>query len=592
MCRIAGIVDASITAEVREERVRKMCFLQKHGGPDDEGFFASPENNLVLGHRRLSLIDLSSAGHQPMQYLDGRYQIIYNGELYNYLELKAELKQMGYQFNNNTDTEVILAAFAKWGSASFAKFNGMFAFAIWSKDQHEIYLVRDSSGIKPLYYSNTPGSLSFASEVKAFDVFEVNASKNDNWKVYLMAYGHLPEPITTKTHVHPLPKGCFLKYSLQSGQSRVESFAHYSYVEQINRRDEAIDLVRTSLKAAVDRHLIADAPLGVFLSGGIDSSIVALLANKSTTALNTLSIYFDEKKYSEKKYQDVLKKSLNCNHHDHLLKESDFHQYFPDILKAMDQPSSDGVNTWFISKYAREAGLKAVLSGIGGDELFGGYPSFKRMGKVKSLEKLPDFLLKSGDRTKSKILRRAAFLTLGGARGKYLFLRGFYIPSEIACLLDMDESEVWDLLSDQPVVNDIHYLSSGNQASYVELNLYMQNQLLKDADSMSMAHGLEIRVPFLDRDFLKMVLMIKSNIKYAGSLPKQLLIDAFKPVLPEAIWNRPKMGFAFPFKQWMGNNEYVKDSLQNKGEHGRVIYSQFKEGQVHWSQVMMLLLAS
>lgn len=566
-----------------------MCEIQKHGGPDDDGIFADAAHNLVLGHRRLSLLDLTTAGHQPMSYLDGKYQITYNGELYNYQELKADLQQAGYRFQNNTDTEVILAAFAKWGCQAFGKFNGMFAFAIWDRDEQLLYLVRDPSGIKPLYYSASKGKLNFASEVRAFDDLR-DQQDDEYWKVYLLAYGHLPEPLTTRKHVKPLTKGSFLKYNPANGDIKIQSYAHYSYIEQISDKQEAMKLLRASLQSAVSRHLISDAPIGVFLSGGIDSSIIALLAQQSTSSLNTLSIFFNEQQYSEKKYQDIIKKSLNCNHHDHLLKESDFHQFLPSILDAMDQPSSDGINTWFISKYAREAGLKAVLSGIGGDELFGGYPSFKRMKLVRMLEKLPNALLKSGRHSTRKALRRAAFLSLGGAKGKYLFLRGYYIPAEIARILGTSESEVWNLLEQQPAVDDIHYLSAGNQASWVEMNFYMQNQLLKDADTMSMAHGLEIRVPFLDNEFLNLVLKIKSDIKYPGEFPKQLLIDSFKDILPEPVWNRPKMGFSFPFKEWMLKDEYVKDTIHSGNAQAIKIYDQFKAGEAHWSQVMMLML--
>lgn len=589
MCRIAGIINKTLPVEKLQALVVDMCSILKTGGPDDEGTFSSPENHLVLGNRRLALLDLSNAGHQPMSYC-GRYYITYNGELYNFPELKAELIKEGYTFKSNSDTEVILASFAAWGTNAFIKFNGMFAFALFDKKDLSIYLVRDSSGIKPLYYSANSEQLAFASEIKAFKPIQNLQQTNDSWPVYMMAYGHLPEPITTLRHVKPLAKGTFLKYSLQAGKNEVSSFSKYSYSEIIDNRQQAVDNVRHTLTQSVKRHLISDAPIGVFLSGGIDSSIVALLANDKTSHLNTLSLYFDESYYSEKKYQDLLLQKLHCNHTQHLLNEEEFHNNLDVIFNDMDLPSTDGLNTWFISKYAKGMGLKAVLSGVGGDELFGGYPSFKRMSIVKELEKLTPIVLKNISNTGIKKLRRISYLSLGGAKGKYLFLRGHFIPYEISKYLNIDEKQVWNLLKEEPVLEDIKNLSSKNQASWLEMNLYMQNQLLRDSDIMSMAHGVEIRVPFLDKELIEKTLQIKSAIKYSGMYPKQLLIDSFKDILPEPIWNRPKMGFSFPFKEWLAKNEMVKSNIHSANRFAEKSYNDFLSGKMHWSQLMTLML--
>jgi asparagine synthase (glutamine-hydrolysing) len=526
-------VDPSLSPEKLKELGKGMCQLLKHGGPDDEGVFLSEENSLILCNRRLALLDLSQAGHQPMSYADGSYHITYNGEIYNFPELKAELAGLGYSFRSNSDTEVILASYSAWGTDAFEKLNGMFAIALFDKTQSALYLVRDPGGIKPLYYSIDNDQLVFASETRVFKLFPGLTEEENHWQVYMMAYGHLPEPITTLKKVKPLPKGHFLRYDLQTATYKIIDYCRYEYAENIGNREEAIALVKDTLSRSVKRHLLSDAPIGVFLSGGLDSSITALLANdKGNRHLNTLSLYFAEAHYSEKKYQDMVLHRLSCNHHQHLLSEVEFNQHFPHIINNMDLPSTDGVNTWFISKYAKETGLKAVLSGVGGDELYGGYPSFKRMGKVNMLEKLPGSLLRSKTFGGSKKLKRLSYLSLGGAKGKYLFLRGHFIPSEIAQQLNMDESQVWDLLREQPVMEKIDNLSTSNQASWIEMNLYMQNQLLRDSDVMSMAHGVEIRVPFLDKEFVELSMQIQSGIKYSGRYSKQLLIDAFKDVLP------------------------------------------------------------
>jgi asparagine synthase (glutamine-hydrolysing) len=566
--------------------VKEMCTIMKHGGPDDEGIYDNRENNLVLGHRRLSLIDLSDNGHQPMSYSSGRFAISFNGEIYNYPEIKKELLAKGFVFSTESDTEVIMAAFAAWGTKSFDKLNGMFAFALWDKQQAQLFLVRDPSGIKPLYYAVTGEGLAFSSEIKGFKAIPYLQEENEWWRVYMMAYGFLPEPVTTLKHVQPVPKGCYLSYDAKTSVCQTKIFHIYRFTEELCNREEVISRIKATLQQSVKRNLVSDAPIGVFLSGGIDSGIIALLANESAgRELNTLSIYFDNDEFSEKKYQDILLEKMGCRHNQFLLNEAEFHENLPDVLDAMDLPGSDGINTWFISKYARQNGLKAVLSGIGADELYGGYPSFDRVQKMLFLEKLPVQLLQTGKYTGLRKLRRIGYLSLGGTVGKYLFLRGQFIPSEIAAYLDMEESSVWKLLQETPAYGDPGALSPGNQVSWLETNIYMQNQLLRDADTMSMAHGVEIRVPFLDKEFKTLSMKISSAIKYSGPKQKQLLIDSFKDILPEPVWNRPKMGFTFPFREWFSRNELVKDMGIEEN-----YYQKFISGNMHWSQFMTLAL--
>lgn len=591
MCRIAGIASLHLPIKNLQQTVAAMCHALRHGGPDDEGLYTDATHRLVLGHRRLSLLDLSLAGHQPMQYADGRYTISYNGEIYNFAELRLELKSLGCRFLSTSDTEVILAAFATWGTAAFARFNGMFAFALLDERKGELYLVRDLLGIKPLYYLHQNETLVFASEVRAFHQLPETPEEHPHWPVYLMAYGHLPEPVTTLKDVVPLPKGSYLHYHLSDGTKRIESFDTLRYFEKGLEREEAQAQIRTALKAAVKRHLLSDAPIGVFLSGGIDSSIIALLAaGTAEKNIATLSLYFRETLYSEKRYQDAMQNKLASVHHEQLLSEGSFHYNFPEIVDAMDLPSSDGINTWFISKNAKEAGLKAVLSGLGGDELFGGYPSFKRTRLATALQSMPGPALRAGRYSGAKKFRRLVYLGLEGAKGQYLFLRGQFIPSAIAAYLDLEESEVWDILEEEPFLPDIHHLSPGNRASWMELNLYMQNQLLRDSDVMSMTHGVEIRVPFLDKEFVKLVLSISSAEKYSGGVGKQLLIDSFRQVLPTEVWNRKKMGFSFPFAEWLGKDEWVRSKMMSGGRESIAALQNFDKGHLHWSGLLTTLL--
>jgi asparagine synthase (glutamine-hydrolysing) len=590
MCRIAGIINATLSIASLQNIVTQMCELQMHGGPDDGGIYTAANEHLVLGNRRLSLLDLTQAGHQPMHYED-RYTITYNGELYNFVFLKKELQKIGIHFNTGTDTEVILAAFATWNTQSFAKLNGMFAFSLWDKVEKILYLVRDAAGIKPLYYSTYSNGLAFASEIRAFAPIPYLQQKFDSASVYQLAYGFIPEPITTLSHVSSLPKGCFLSYNFKKQSTSLQSFSFFSFSNKIKNEADAKQKIFASLNDAVQRQMVADASVGLFLSGGIDSTILANLADKKAKKkLNTLSIYFEEENYSEKKYQDIAVQKLNSNHHSILLKEADFHKHFPTILANMDMPSCDGINTWFISKFAKEEGLKAVLSGVGADELYGGYPSFNRIGKALLLQKMPKASLQVLGFEQNKKLNRLVYLNIEGIRGVYLFLRGHFTPTQIATQLGAYEKDVWNVLENFPASPVLNNITTKNKASWMEFNMYMQDQLLRDADVMSMAHGVEIRVPFLDNDVIKPAFSIDENIKYKGILPKQLLIDSFDILLPKEIWNRPKMGFSFPFAEWLRNSSYVKELQQSNNINTQKVVKDFLVGKLHWSRIMSLIV--
>jgi asparagine synthase (glutamine-hydrolysing) len=568
-----------------------MCHALRHGGPDGEGVYADPDHHLVFGHRRLALIDLEATGHQPMQYGNGRYTLTYNGELYNFRELKGELQNLGYQFRSTSDTEVILAAFAAWGTAAFSRFNGMFAFALFDRLTGQVYLVRDGMGIKPLYYRLDRKGLVFASEVKAFYHLPDPPPGNPHWPVYLMAYGHLPEPVTTLHGVRPLPKGSFLCYSTRNGSVSRALFDTRNFIERDEDREEVVGRIATGLREAVDRHLLADAPVGVLLSGGVDSSIIALAAGeRKGQGLNTLSIDFTEKAYSERAYQEKVQAQLGSRHHRYCLTKEEFHFHLPDVLEAADLPCSDGINTWFISRFARQIGLKAVLSGLGGDELFGGYPSFRRIRMATRLQQAAGTALKAFRYASDKKLRRLAYLSLPGMAGQYLFLRGYFNPLTIARYLDLDEEEVWYRLEKEPVLPEMGHLTAENRASWMELNLYMQNQLLRDTDVMSMAHGVEVRVPLLDREFMQMAMRITSSLKYGGTNSKQLLVEAFRSTLPREVWDRKKMGFSFPFAEWMKRDEWVRSRVLSGNRSSVKLMQQFDRGDLHWSGLMCILI--
>ncbi|MEJ5992822.1 asparagine synthase (glutamine-hydrolyzing) [Pedobacter sp. Du54] len=588
MCRIAGIISKKDEFISIYQNVLAMCNDMAHGGPDDEGISNNENEDFVFGHRRLALIDLTEAGHQPMYYKD--LSIIFNGEIYNYLELKEELIALGASFTTATDTEVILAGYSTWGVEIFGKLEGMFAFALHDKAINSTYLVRDQSGIKPLYYSTQNGKLIFASEVKAFKATDYLFNEDKNWKAYFLSFGHIPHPFTTLKDVFSLPNSCFLKWDHKQAIFQIEPFSKVNRNVTIVDNYEANSLIHERLEKAVKAHLIADAPVGVFLSGGIDSSLLTLIANKFVGKnLKTLSINFAEQAYSEEQYQRIVADKTSGNHTSYLVTKNDLEQHLDEILMAMDQPSNDAINSWFVNKCAKENGLKAVLSGIGADELFGGYPSFKRMGWIRALKRFPKFILRLADKLPSEKLKRIYFLSYENPIGEYLFLRGFFTPAAVSKILQLPKNDIDQLLESFPIDPEVNALKDGDRASWMETNLFMKNQLLKDTDFMSMTHAIEVRVPFLDQELLKAIYKISSEIKFKTDIPKGLLVNSFKDILPEAIWNRPKMGFTFPLQGWLRENKKITDpELYKESEFTTALIKRFKAGKLHWSKAYAL----
>jgi len=565
-----------------------MCFALKHGGPDDEGIFCDEKAGLVFGHRRLSIIDLSQNGHQPMADVNEKAWITFNGEIYNYLTLKEQLVKLGAKFHSGTDTEVIIQGYLYWGMSIFAKLRGIFAFALYDIEKSITYLVRDSSGVKPLYYHIENGQLSFASEVRALKKAGIATETDTTWPVRFLAFGHIPEPYTTLKNVYSLPKGEFLCWHHDTSTPEMHSYHVAMKKTPILDAEEAREAIRTSLEFSVERQLIADAPIGVFLSGGIDSSLISLMANKQKHAqLKTISIYFNEKTYDERMYQNLILKEIEGEKFAHLVKQQDFEEFLPQILEDMDMPTTDGINTWFISKYAHEDGLKAVLSGVGADELFGGYPSFNRIKHLKKLRKFPGALFTAANYFTSDRYKKISFLTYNHPLADYLLLRGHHAPSDIAGILDISLAEVENILFNNKQLPKIKNYDE-EDAAWFETNLYMQNQLLRDTDVMGMSHALEVRVPFLDEDFKRLAESIAPEIRFNPNQPKKLLIDSFMNILPREIWDRSKMGFTFPLQQWMRENKDINNTSLYRGKKAQSIIKDFKNNTMHWSKAFAL----
>lgn len=587
MCRIAGIVDFHNPATCL--RIDAMRDSMTHGGPDDAGSFSDDYWPLAMAVRRLSLLDLSMAGHQPMLSDNRQVVIAFNGEVYNFAALRAELQQLGRHFLSGSDTEVVLQAYQQWGADCFRRFNGMYAVALFDKASECLLLARDHAGMKPLYYCLDAGrrQLYFASECRAFKALRPDWPEDPEWRIRFLAYGHMPEPFTTLQGVQSLPKGHVLQLDLRHFNTRLSAVPAPEAPAIISDPVQAADLLQQALTQAVQRHQVADAPLGVFLSGGIDSSILASLAARSRPqGLSTLSIDFEDSEFSERRYQDLMAEMIQSRHQRFVIGEKDFAAELPDILRAMDQPSTDGINTYFISKYARKAGLKAVLSGIGADELFGGYPTFQRHQWVKRLEWLGP-LLGLANQLGSDRLKRISYLRHHSDEARFLFHRGYFTTEQISELTGFSRPRVLEVLG-LPERSAPTRETANAYISRLETDFYLKNQLLRDTDYMSMWHSVEVRMPFLDREVINLVQQLPPHIRFDARRPKGFLINTFRHCLPEAVWNRQKMGFIFPFGKWMRSVE-LRGACHPEYFHLR---SQYAKGNIQWSRYWAFCLSA
>lgn len=576
MCGIAGAVSKKENIEKVKHAVERMNESQKLRGPDDFGFKEFSKGNSVgcFGHRRLALIDLTPGGHQPMSYAAESLEIIFNGEIYNFADIKKELLDLGFAFSTKSDTEVILAGYKAWGIEVFKKLRGMFALAIWDNENGDLILARDRFGIKPLYFYNSLETLVFASTVKALKESTLAPKdEEEDWKIAFLLFGFLPHPLTTLKYVKPLDPGTVLIRHAGGNIDKIRFFDPLDdYLNKINiSKSEAVELVRDKLQEAVNLHLISDAPIGVFLSGGVDSSVVAALAKAGgAQKLKTLSIDFEESEFSEKKYRDRLVGKLGGEHREQTVSAEDFQNELKNIFEAIDQPTIDGVNTYFISKVAKQNGLTAVLSGLGSDEFFFGYKHYRQAKKFRFIQNLPKLLkfpLKFAEYLGGKFSRLIYFYQ-GGALGLYLAIRGLYSPREVSKILNIKELKVCEVIQKVAEANGLNNpkiskLASEDLISFLELRFYLLGQLLKDSDFMSMRHSLELRVPFLDNELISLLSKLPPSLKF-GKVNKDLLVEATKDVLSEEVWNRPKMGFTFPFAIWLNKAGIKKTAHWSK----------------------------
>ena len=612
MCGIAGIFVGSAGRLDVCSIAGQMQSRLTHRGPDDHGLVALGNDRCVLAHTRLSILDLSPAGHQPMSTPDRRYWITYNGEIYNYWELRKELdgdREAGavrgepditrsnepkksrnsdfglhvlpspishersavseLEWHSNSDTEVILHSYARWGLDSLVKMRGMFAFAIWDNQKEELILARDPLGIKPLYYYQTEQFFIFASEVRALLAGGlVPRQLSVQGLESFLQFGSVQDPLTIVAGVHAVFPGQCLFVQCKNGALRVTSDSYAKITKDVPRpadRSEAVTALRPLLEESVRKHLVSDVPIGAFLSGGIDSSaIVALMGQVADQKPKTFSIVFKETEFSEAPYARLVAHRFGTEHREIMLSENNLLELLPSAFESMDQPTMDGINTYVLCKAVKEAGITVVLSGLGGDELFAGYPSFRRAQQLHQLAVTP-----SAIRRLASLAGRSIFN--GSARRRklwdmvesdcsayaaYSISRQLFARDEVSALLANLRPATPDLSPHVPssmlcALSALPKSDIINEVSFLELTGYMCNTLLRDTDQMSMAHALEVRVPFVDRKVVEFVLRLPGDWKLNGSRPKPLLLDALGDLLSEEVWRRPKMGFTLPFQRWM-----------------------------------------
>ncbi len=622
MCGIAGIIlsPAGTLPDLRERLTRMACAMQ-HRGPDDGGLYISPDGAVGLANRRLAIRDLSSAGHMPIGNSDRSIWITYNGEIYNTHELRPELERLGCEFSSNSDTEVILRGYEAWGDKIVTRLEGMFAFAIYNYSTGRIFIARDQMGIKPLYYAYTSQAFIFASELKAMLASGLVSREISPAGLtgYLLT-ASVPNPLTIYQGICALEPASYLNIELD-GWRRPEPKQYWSLpVDTVAVRsvEQAVDQVEGLLADSVRIRLVSDVPLGAFLSGGLDSSIIVAFMRQATTSpIRTCSIAFNEPALSESKYARAMAAAVGADHYERVVTAEDVVAEFDRILYAMDQPAPDGFNTYFVSKTAREAGLTVALSGLGGDELFGGYPNtFRDVPRMMTALRLAKIVPGAAwlARGSVQMLERPSWNRVADALDRppslasaYLTRRGLFSPSEVKQLVRAD---VWQTASEQfDMIEQIEASADGQSRhasetfawiSRAELRTYTHHQLLRDTDAMSMIHSLEVRVPFFDTRLVEAVLRLPANVKIGdGSVPKPLLAQIGKPYLPSLISERrDKMGFSFPYDSWLraGLKEKVNQVLSEVKHSGLLqrdaidlVSESFQNHKSHWSRLWALV---
>jgi asparagine synthase (glutamine-hydrolysing) len=590
MCGINGIYAYSAGAPgVDREELLASRECMRSRGPDAADVWVSEDGRVGLGHRRLSIIDLSAAGAQPMRR--GERVIIFNGEIYNYRELRARLEADGRQFTSHSDTEVLLALYDEMGEGMLPELRGMFSIALWDGAKRRLFLARDPYGIKPLYYADDGKTIRIASQVKALIAGgHVDKQFDPAAAAGFFLRGTVPEPFTMYRAIRALPAGSYAYVDERGMQEPRQYFSIAATLREAVENGRQVSeaerqaIVHDAVLESVRYHMVADVPVGAFLSAGIDSTAVVALARESgATDLQTMTLRFEEyrgRDNDEAPLAALVARQYGVGHTIRDLTLDDFRAELPRIFAAMDQPTVDGLNSYFISKAAAEMGLKVALSGTGGDELFGGYTSFRDIPRWMPITSVLSRVPGLGEgvyRLNSALARRSRHISpkMGeilrhgsSYAGAYLVKRGRFLATELPDVLGEEVAREGlhrlDLISiiERTVTPDPG--TPYARVAALESSLYLRNQLLRDMDWASMAHSLEVRVPLVDAHLLRKLAPVLVTRRERG---KQLLANAPRPPLPDVVRARRKTGFTLPIKEWLqqeGRVEFGKRSWARK----------------------------
>jgi len=624
MCGICGAIGVE-SKDTGEAMVRQMMAAMVHRGPDEEGILIAA--GIAAGTRRLSIIDLPG-GSQPVWNKTGTLAVLFNGEIYNFRELREELESAGHEFRTRSDTEVIVQAYEAWGKECVRRLRGMFAFAIVEMPQGRngaparVFIARDRLGIKPLYYTLADGYFLFASEVRALLASHCVPSRlsEEGIATYLLL-GSVSEPMTLVEGVASLPPGYCISIPAGGPIRPPEPRPYWRIAEELAQSARALRKaaatpalhVRALIEDAVRSHLVADVPVGVFLSSGLDSTAIAAIASRAQSGIHTFTVAFPDTEFSEAEKARRTARHLGTEHRELAISDQEMIARLDEAIASFDQPSMDGINTYFVSWAARQAGLKVALSGLGSDELFGGYTSFRDTSRVAALASVGRFVPAPLRKFAAKLVQGvsaprlspdasrkalAAWLHPGLLPHPYFFTRTLFAPQTAGSFLNED-GKSW---SRTPwgqwlstAATESRAMDSFTAISWLELRSYLVNTLLRDTDAMSMHHSLEVRVPFLDYPLVEYVLSLPESEKRGRTRPKDLLIRALGELLPEELVSQSKRTFTFPWENWLRSalGERIGAGLADwspalelrfRGDQARDVWKDFLAGRTTWSR--------
>ena len=624
MCGICGIVTPDFSATEKTDIVQKMSDVMAHRGPDDHGHIKLKD--ACLGMRRLSIIDPSPAGHQPMCNENGSIWIVANGMIYNYKELREYLVNRGHIFKSLCDIEVIIHLYEEYGRECVHKLRGMFAFAIYDEVKRELFIARDRLGIKPLYYSAPSGRFLFASEIKSIVKSGLIKPEPDMEAIDLyLSFGYVPPPWTILKDIHALLPG----HCIHVRDAQITVRKWWSFPEEGATKcphNEIIPRVRHLLEESIRLHQVSDVPIGAFLSGGIDSTaVVGLMSRVSDKPIKTFSVGFESDvpgRFNELTHAELAARKFHTDHTEVILKGQDVADELENIIWHLDQPSFDGINTYFVSRAAKQGGLTVALSGLGGDELFGGYGSYQIIPRLSAYAKLWGAIPNPIKIFVVRTLQVSAKKFLNNERSRKInHLNSIHSPVSLYALARLNlwpmekrtlySSRYLKLLStgDNKYDRSIEILekyarndcSAWQMVTKLELQTYMNWRLLRDTDAMSMAHSLEVRVPLIDHEIVEFICGLPYGWQKRLGYPKRLLTAALSELIPEEIIQRPKHGFEFPLELWMKRKlkEIVDDTLSYSSVKNRdffcpagveSLYNDFLDGKYPYPVIWQLVV--